>query len=137
MTFYSRCSNQPFCRVSLARPWPRILLILIALKPEWHSVNVSYPVYPPVARAAHITGDVDVMIGVRKDGSIESAVVVSGPLLLRPAALDSVQGSRFECRNCGEAINNYRLVYTFKLEDDCSCGPRMAIPTSRTNLTPR
>jgi TonB family protein len=86
-------------------------------------VDVSYPIYPPVARQAHITGDVDVTIAVRKDGSVESAQVVSGPLLLRPAALDSVQRSRFECRNCGDAINNYRLVYTFKIEGDCSCDP--------------
>jgi TonB family protein len=87
-------------------------------------VNVSYPIYPPVAREAHITGDVEVMIGVRKDGSVESAIVASGPPLLRPAALDSVQRSRFECRNCNEEINNCRLVYTFKIEGDCSCDPR-------------
>jgi len=86
-------------------------------------VKLSAPIYPPAARAAHITGDVDLILTVRQDGSIESAVAASGPPMLKPAALDSAQHTQFECRKCSGAENPYRLVYTFKIEDDGSCMP--------------
>src|ERR1700693_6002552 len=55
------------------------------------------------------------MLDVRQDGSLESARAVSGPPLLRQAALDSAQQSQFECRGCGEAVTSYQVVYTFEL----------------------
>src|SRR5580658_1739289 len=48
--------------------------------------KLSDPVYPPLTRTAHITGDVELMLEVRQDGSIDSAVVVGGPPLLQKAA---------------------------------------------------
>ena len=48
-------------------------------------------------------------------------MVVSGPPLLTPAALESVQHTQFECRKCTATANSYRLVYTFQIEDDSSC----------------
>ncbi len=73
------------------------------------------PTYPPSARQAHIIGDVELMLAVRRDGSVESAVVVSGHPMLRQAALDSVQQSQFVCEGCGEAVTRYALKYSFQL----------------------
>jgi len=77
--------------------------------------KLSDPVYPPVANAAHITGDVDLELIIGRDGRIESAVVVSGHPMLKQAALDSAQRSQFECRSCGEAVNAYTLKYKFQI----------------------
>ncbi len=86
-------------------------------------VKLSQPSYPPIARAGHVTGDIEVMVGVNHDGKVESAKVVSGPALLQRAALDSVVQSQFECRNCAEGITLYRMVYTFQLVDPSDpCG---------------
>jgi Gram-negative bacterial TonB protein C-terminal len=85
------------------------------------AIKLLAPTYPPLARAAHVTGDVDLMLGVRQDGSIESATVVSGTPLLSSAALDSAQHAMFDCRNCTQAVNPYRLVYTFQIEDTGAC----------------
>jgi len=41
-------------------------------------VKLSEPVYPKLTRVARITGDVNVMLGIRPDGSIESVEIVSG-----------------------------------------------------------
>ena len=41
--------------------------------------ELSRPSYPPLARQVRISGDVDLMLRIRQDGSIESAVVISGP----------------------------------------------------------
>jgi len=78
------------------------------------------PFYPPLARQARITGDVELTLEVSKDGNVQSAVVVNGHPLLKQAALDSAQQSQFECRKCGEAAT-VRLVYTFQLAGSESC----------------
>jgi len=83
--------------------------------------KLSDPMYPPITRTAHITGDVELLLEVRQDGSIESAVVVSGPPLLQKAALISAQRSQFECRGCSVVPTPYRLVYTFLLVESGCC----------------
>jgi TonB family protein len=86
-------------------------------------VKLSAPIYPPAARTAHISGDVDLMLIVRQDGSVESVAVVSGPPMLTAAAVDSAQHTQFECRKCSVAENPYRLVYTFQIKYSDSCMP--------------
>ena len=78
------------------------------------------PVYPPLARQTHITGDVELVLQIKKDGSVQSVDVVKGHPLLKQAALDSAQQSRFECRTCGETIS-YGMVFTFQLISPESC----------------
>lgn len=81
------------------------------------------PTYPPLARQARITGDVDVMLTIRRDGSVESAVVVSGHPMLREAALVSAQQSQFECGRCGTGTS-YELKYKFQLTAPANCESR-------------
>jgi len=83
--------------------------------------KLSPPAYPTLARRTWITGDVNLLIGLRRDGSIESAVIVRGHPLLQQAALESAQLSQFECRGCTETETPFSLVYTFQLvAPDCS-----------------
>ena len=77
--------------------------------------KLAQPVYPPLARQARITGDVELKIEVGKDGTVQSAVAVSAHPILKQAALDSAQQSQFECQNCTEAAVPVQLVYTFQL----------------------
>lgn len=78
------------------------------------TVNLSNPTYPPLARTANISGDVELKLGIRRDGSIRSAVVVSGHPMLTQAALNSAQQSRFECQGCEDEITGYLLIYSFQ-----------------------
>ena len=96
------------------------------VQPEGVVLTVlSRPTYPPLARQARISGDVDLMLRIRQDGSIGSAVVVSGHPLLAQNAIDSAQRSRFECRKCSETLTSFRLVYTFHLVGPkTSCGAK-------------
>src|SRR5215470_10017608 len=73
------------------------------------------PVYPPLARQARITGDVELALAVKADGSLESAIVVSGHPLLKQAALESAQRSKFECRDCALSVRSLHLFYSFQL----------------------
>jgi TonB family protein len=74
-------------------------------------ISLFNPAYPPLARQARIYGDVELKVGVRKDGSIQSAVAVSGHPMLTQAALNSAQQSRYECRKCNDEVTFYSLTY--------------------------
>jgi TonB family protein len=90
-------------------------------KSEVVLTKLSPVVFPPLARMANIVGDVRVQVGIRKDGTIASAELVSGHPMLKQAALESAQQSQFECRGCSEAVTPYLLTYTFEIKDDGSC----------------
>jgi hypothetical protein len=85
-------------------PLPQEQVVLSKLLP---------PIYPPLARAARVSGDVEVALRIRPDGSVESAEVVSGHPLLKVVALDSAQHSIFECHECREPLTLYSILYSF------------------------
>jgi TonB family protein len=84
--------------------------------------TLSPPTYPPMARQAHITGDVRLLLAIGRNGSIESAAIVSGHPMLQEAALESARRSQFECRGCSASATSYEMVYTFNLAGKC-CTP--------------
>ena len=53
------------------------------------------PVYPEIAKAAHVSGEVRILLAIGASGDVKEANVVSGPLMLRQAALDSVIHYKF------------------------------------------
>lgn len=75
------------------------------------------PVYPPIARIAGIQGTVVIEAIISKTGRIESLHVLSGPPMLREAAMSAVQAARYQpYRLSGEATEvqttitvNFRL----------------------------
>jgi periplasmic protein TonB len=54
------------------------------------------PVYPAIARAAHVEGTVIVEAVISRQGTIESLHVVSGPAMLQNAALDAIRAARYQ-----------------------------------------
>jgi TonB family protein len=54
------------------------------------------PVYPPEGRLNNISGEVFVLVLVSREGTVRDALVVSGPVMLRDAALDCVWNWQFK-----------------------------------------
>jgi protein TonB len=54
------------------------------------------PVYPAIAKAAHVEGSVVVEAVISRTGTIESLHVVSGPQMLQQAALDAIREARYQ-----------------------------------------
>jgi protein TonB len=54
------------------------------------------PVYPPIAKTAHIAGTVVLHAVIAKDGSVEDLQYVSGPPLLMKSAMDAVKQWRYQ-----------------------------------------
>jgi periplasmic protein TonB len=53
------------------------------------------PIYPPIAKAARVSGTVVLQATISRTGSIENLRVVSGPAMLQQAALDAVKTWRY------------------------------------------
>ena len=94
-----------------------LALLLAVAQSAVVPVSLSQPAYPTIAAAARIAGEVEVVIQVRSDGSIESAKVISGNPLLSEAALKAAKSSRFECRRCTHATTPYSIVFEFQFDD--------------------
>ncbi len=73
------------------------------------------PVYPRLARQAHITGIVNIEVRVARNGNVQSATVISGHAMLRDSALLSARQSQFECEPCSADVSSYSLAYEFRL----------------------
>jgi protein TonB len=59
-------------------------------------VSKTAPVYPAIARAAHVSGVVVLHAVISKTGAIESLSVVSGPEMLRASAVAAVQAWKYK-----------------------------------------
>ena len=58
-------------------------------------IQKTAPIYPPIAKNARVSGTVVIQATISKTGTIENLRVVSGPAMLRQAALDAVKTWRF------------------------------------------
>jgi TonB family protein len=54
-------------------------------------VEHQIPTYPPIARAAHVSGDVILRLSIDVNGHVSQATFVSGPPMLQGAALEAVK----------------------------------------------
>lgn len=54
------------------------------------------PIYPEIARAAHVEGTIVVEATISRTGAIESLRVISGPAMLQPAAIDAIRKARYQ-----------------------------------------
>jgi protein TonB len=59
-------------------------------------VQKPAPVYPQLAKSAHISGTVVLQVTISKTGATEDVRVVSGPTVLRQAAVDAVRNWRYK-----------------------------------------
>jgi protein TonB len=59
-------------------------------------VTSVMPVYPSVARSAGVSGKVVVQASVSATGAVVATKVISGPVLLRPAAVDAVRRWKYQ-----------------------------------------
>ena len=89
--------------------------------PSLEAVKLEPPVYPPIAIAARVSGDVDLKITLKPDGSTGVAEVESGPQMLKQAAVDSATRSRFQLASTAKAEQSYQLIYRFSLDKATAC----------------
>ena len=61
-----------------------------------HLLAHPAPVYPPIAKAAHVSGKVVLLVELSPDGHVAKATPDTGPGMLRGAAMDAVKSWTFK-----------------------------------------
>ena len=76
-------------------PAPRILKPMSGGVLNGKALSLPVPIYPEVARRSRMSGKVEVDVVVDESGKVISAQAVSGPSLLRDAAVEAAKRARF------------------------------------------
>jgi TonB family protein len=83
--------SQPAVKVARTTP-----LVISAGVATGLLIHVSAPIYPAIAKTARVSGTVELDATITKAGAITDLKVVSGPVMLREAALDAVRTWRYK-----------------------------------------
>lgn len=59
-------------------------------------IRMVQPIYPPIAKTAHVSGTVILHAIIAKDGTVEDLQYISGPALLMKSAMDAVRMWRYK-----------------------------------------
>jgi protein TonB len=104
-------------RVMAAKPTDKPMRVSAGVSAGMLMVPIQ-PVYPAIAKAAHIEGTVVVEATISKAGRIESLCVTSGPEMLRAAAMDAIRSARYQpYKLSGEPIEvQTTITVNFKMQ---------------------
>jgi Gram-negative bacterial TonB protein C-terminal len=83
-------------------------------------VTRKKPLYPPIAVAAHVKGQVLVKIFVSPEGTVQKTFVVSGPEMLRASSMDAAKDYVFKPLIVGTKAVRFETDVTF---DFMTSGP--------------
>jgi TonB family protein len=112
-----RTASATFCLLLLAH-FSAAQQVLTESDAQQHLMQHSEPLYPPIAQAARVQGNVEIAIVIDATGKVTSEKVVSGPPMLRQSALDAVKEWQFKpFENNGAVIQtSTTLTIPFHLE---------------------
>ena len=81
-------------------------------------------IYPPIAKAAHVYGEVITLTTFKTDGTVEKVDVISGPEMLRAVATDYIKSWR---ANEYTGPRTCPVVIQFLLTDDPPASPAVRV----------
>jgi TonB family protein len=126
-----------FCLCGLVAAHAQQVIQVTAKMIQERTDHRVFPVYPVIAKAAHVQGTVVLDLRIGTTGRIESIKVVSGPPMLQQAAIDCVkQWTLHPFEKDGVpvvAIGQYNIVFTLGDQSNTTVGqgpPSSAPPTS-------
>lgn len=74
-------------------------------------IRATFPVYPQLAKSSRVSGDVIVDALIDASGNVTAAKAISGPVLLRQAAMETVRHWKYEpARLDGQAVAMHLAV---------------------------
>lgn len=79
----------------LLREEPKRAVRITGMVVEGMLLRKTVPIYPPIARAAHVEGTVVLAALIARDGTIQNLHVLGGNGMLQQAALDAVRTWRY------------------------------------------
>jgi protein TonB len=88
-------SSKPAPKVTAAAPSNKVISVAASVM-AGRAVSQARPQYPAFARTARVDGTVVLHATISKAGTIENVSVISGPPMLRQAAIDAVKMWRYK-----------------------------------------
>jgi TonB family protein len=110
----------------MARLWARFPLALLALPFSVCQAQTAIPdsmpglIYPPIARAAHVQGDVVVSFRQTLEGKTADVRLVSGPPMLQGIAIENVKDWHFTT-TMEPAEQVHKVTFHFQLNPPRGC----------------
>lgn len=101
--------------------------------PQVAIVRLETPVYPPMALAARVSGDVNLDITLAPVGTAANVAVRSGPPMLTQAAIDSAKRSQFRAI-IDKPGGAYEVTYRFQLDQPTKCERDSSYPRLQYEL---
>ena len=81
--------------VTIVHPPAASIVHLPSRLVEGNLIFKSIPLYPIIAKQAHIEGTIELQATISKTGTIENLRVIRGPAMLREAAINAVKAWRY------------------------------------------
>lgn len=79
-------------------------------------ITLKQPVYPTVAKQAHIQGNVVISTQIDKVGNVVHMQVISGPTMLRQAALDALRQWKYAPSTLNGQPISIEMLVTVKFQ---------------------
>lgn len=95
------------------KPTPQHPITRISTILQGTAIRKVQPAYPPMAKAAHVQGPVQVQVEINEEGVVTSAVVLSGHPLLREASVQAARQWRWNPTLLGGIPVRIQGVLTF------------------------
>jgi TonB family protein len=83
-------------------------------------ITAICPIFPAIARAAHVSGEVAVEARIGVEGKVLSAKASSGHPLLRKAAEEAAMRWQFGTSTDPGSSRNAQLIFVFRIMPRCS-----------------
>ncbi|MFZ0921965.1 MAG: energy transducer TonB, partial [Candidatus Acidiferrales bacterium] len=98
-------------------------------------IHMVPPVYPEIAKVAHVSGTVVLHAIIAKNGNVQEITVISGPSLLRQAAIDAVKQWQYQTTLLnGEPVEvDTTVSVVFDLGGAPTAGSTGAVDTGTSN----
>ena len=82
-------------------------------------VNAYFQTYPPIAKAAQITGDIKVQVTIDANGDVTDAKILEGHKLLNDASIAAARKWKFD-RQINPEMRKADLTFRYTLMPRCS-----------------
>lgn len=97
--------DNPSALYRLAKNAPRQPFIELTKSDPVRPATYVDPVYPPIAKAAHVHGTVEFHFAIGGDGAVEHIVIDSGPKMLWQTVSDASAKWKFSADDSGRAVH--------------------------------
>jgi len=130
-SIFGDASDRPSALYRMAQNVPREPFIELTSSQPIRPTEYVDPVYPPIAKAAHVHGVVEFHLTIGSNGSAKDSAIDSGPRMLRQAVSDAIAKWKFPADDSGKIVHG-----SVRLGLNCTGGAQIVKGTAGLPTAP-